>query len=1207
MLYPPARIDCFLRFFVLLSLCVWWPMHQAIAQDGSADLSQKVRSIFSNRCFACHGPDEAERQAGFRLDKLDSMLAEAESGMRPVVPGDLQQSELLRRIISSDEDERMPPPDFGKPLGAAEVRTIEDWIARGARLPEHWSFVAPVRPPLPESPTREALSETTAVAWDSHPVDLFVRQQQLRHAMQPSPQANRAELLRRLSLDLIGMPPTPDEVHGYEKDTEPDAYERQVDRLLASPAFGEHWARKWLDLARYADSAGYADDPSRTIWPYRDWVVDALNDNMSIDQFTIEQLAGDLLPNSTQEQLVATAFHRNTLTNNEGGTNDEEFRSVAVVDRVNTTMAVWMGVTMACAQCHTHKYDPFTHEEYFKLYAILNQSQDADLGDERPVLELFTSEQRYRQGQMSTRVEQLEAQLAEPTQEALEGFAHWQATISEPEWTALVPQSCESQRDSDVRLKADHSIQVRPTANNIVSDTYTLKLHSDSTQSQPVVALGVRTLPDAELPGGGAGTSAAGGNFVVTGLTASVASDLPLISGVQFVRIELPGEGKILSLAEVQVFAGDTNVALDARAKQSSTAFAGEAPRAVDGETDGDYERNSTTHTATEMNPWWECELSEPHSVERVVLWNRTGGGLPQRLSGARLQLLDADRKPLFEHTLVTAPEVSETLMTQPRRSIRFTAAYADYAQNGFPAANVIDADEASGWAVGGAVASSHWLTLVPDEPFDLEPSTTLELQIDHNSPHRHHLLGSFRVEASRSESAAQWSLLDDELIALLDLPAGERTATQTSHLEHFYCRNIAPQNAATRGELKTLQTQLADMKPESSVPVMRELDERSRRETFIQIRGNYKSLGAKVEPGVPAVFHPLWSEMEATKTAGNAARADKAASFVSSVTSSKRPVDRLALAQWLVDRRNPLTARVWVNRLWESLFGIGIVRSSEDFGAQGDMPTHPDLLDWLACELLDGHWDNKRLLRLLVTSETYRQTSRVTHEAWQEDQDNVWLARGPRVRLSAEMVRDQALSIAGLLSHKMHGPPVRPPQPNLGLRAAFGSDTDWKTSAGEDRYRRGLYTTWRRSNPYPSMATFDAPSREVCTLRRDSTNTPLQALVTLNDPAFVEAAQALARRVVLNETANASDDTVRLQTAFALCTSRAATEAELQPLLKLLNTARLHFAGEPAAAKQLSSDPLGPLDSSQQEIELAAWTSVCNVLLNLDEVLMKR
>ncbi|MEO8269274.1 MAG: DUF1553 domain-containing protein, partial [Aureliella sp.] len=848
-----------------------------------------------------------------------------------------------------------------------------------------------------------------------------------------------------------------------------------------------------------------------------------------------------------------------------------------------------------------------TQEEYFKLYAILNQSQDADLRDESPVLELFTSEQRHQQRQMSNRAQQLEEQLGEPTQEALDGFAHWLATVAEPEWTALVPQACESQRDSDVRFVADGSFQVRPTANNIVSDTYTLKLSSDAAQSQQVYALGLRTLPNAELPSGGAGTSAMGGNFVVTGVTASVSGGQPMISGVQFVRIDLPGKDKILSLAEVQLFAGDTNVVLNARAKQSSTAFDGDAARAVDGETDGDYARNSTTHTATEQSPWWECELSEPHRADRIVLWNRTGGGLPQRLSGARLQLLDAERKPLFEHTFAAAPDVSETLKTKPRREIRFSAARADFAQNGFPAANVIDADVASGWAVGGAVASSHLLTLIPEQPFELEPSATLELQIEHSSPHRHHLLGSFRVEASKSAGASQWSLLSEDLIAILSDPPGERTATQLSQLEDFYCRHISSENTAARTELTKLQTQLADMKPESSVPVMRDLEAHSRRETFIQIRGNYKSLGAKVEPGVPAVFHALRGTTQVSETAIQAAPTDSGASLVSTIKSSPQPVDRLALAQWLVDRRNPLTARVWVNRMWESLFGLGIVRSSEDFGAQGDMPTHPELLDWLACELMEGQWDNKRLLRLLLTSQTYRQTSRVTREAWREDQDNEWLARGPRVRLSAEMVRDQALSIGGLLSQKMYGIPVRPPQPNLGLKAAFGSDTDWQTSIGEDRYRRGLYTTWRRSNPYPSMATFDAPSREVCTLRRDSTNTPLQALVTLNDPAFVEAAQALARRVVLNEISNTSDDTLRLQNAFKLCTSRVATEAELRSLLGLLTTARQHFADEPTAAKQLSSDPLGPLDSAVQEIELAAWTSVCNVLLNLDEVLMKR
>ncbi len=1190
-LHSPPRVRCVLKYLVLLLVCLPAFALPTVAQESSADLAQQVRSILSNRCFACHGPDEAERQGGFQLDDRNSMLAEADSGLRPVVPGQPQHSELLRRIISDDADERMPPAEFAKPLSAIEIQAIQAWIEQGAKLPEHWSFVAPRRPPLPEMPA------------ELHPVDRFVRHQQQLRDMRPSPEATRSELLRRLSLDLTGLPPTVDEVARFELDTTVDAYERQVDRLLAAPAFGEHWARKWLDLARYADSAGYADDPPRTIWAYRDWVTQALNQNMPIDQFTIEQLAGDLLPSPTQDQLIATAFHRNTLTNNEGGTNDEEFRSVAVVDRVNTTMAVWMGVTMACAQCHTHKYDPFTHEEYFQLYDIFNQSQDADRRDESPVIGLFTREQLLQQRQATQRMAQLDAQLARPTAESLEGFVQWQQTLTEPQWSVLEPQSADSLAGGKAHIDAGHTLLVRPVSDDVTSDTYTLKLQAGAIQGQPVRALGLRTVPTAELPGGGAGTSPAGGNFVVTNVSASVLSAGTEVSGVRFARIELPGQGKILSLAEVQLFNGQENVALNARTSQSSTAFGGAAQRAVDGNTDGDYDRNTTTHTATEANPWWECELDEPQSVDRVVLWNRTGFGLQQRLAGARVQLLDAQRRPLYEHVLTTAPDVSLTLKTQPRRSIGFTAAYADYAQDKFPAASAIDSDVASGWAVGGAIAQAHLLTLVPDAPFEMSPTDILEVQVEHNSPHHHHLLGSFRVEVSHSPSVQHWGLADDQLKLTISVPAEQRDPNQQLALEQFYSRHIAPHNDAARAELRSLQAQMAALQPANSVPIMRELDEGSRRETFIQLRGNYKSLGAKVQPGVPAVFHRLRLDAASEPTA---LAAGPSSNLVSTSSSATQRVDRLALARWLVDKRNPLTARVWVNRMWESLFGIGIVRSSEDFGAQGDMPTHPALLDWLACELMENQWDNKRLLRLLVTSQTYRQTSRVTHQDWLADQDNEWLARGPRVRLSAEMVRDQALSIAGLLSSKMYGPPVRPPQPNLGLKAAFGGDTDWQNSAGEDRYRRGLYTNWRRSSPYPSMATFDAPSREVCVLRRDSTNTPLQALVTLNDPAFVEAAQGLARRVVLFESPGA-EDVQLIQRAFELCTSRRATEAEVQALLGLLTTARQHFASDPAAAKQLSSDPLGALDSPAQEIELAAWTSLCNVLLNLDEVLMKR
>ncbi len=1156
----------------------------AYADDRTA---QHVRSLLSNSCFACHGPDQEKREGGFRLDQIQSMRGEADSGETPVVVGEPGKSELLRRITTSDEDERMPPRSFGKRLEPQDVEAIRQWILDGAEFPQHWSFVPPNRslPPQFRDVANAAQGAGVVIPadWQLNPIDRYVLQRQLELGLSPSQPATKSELLRRLSLDLIGLPPTPEQVAAFERDTAFDSYERQVDRLLASPAFGENWARKWLDLARYADSAGYADDPARTIWGYRDWTINALNANMPIDQFTIEQLAGDLLPHPTPEQIVATAFHRNTTTNNEGGTNDEEFRSAAIVDRVNTTLAVWMGVTMACAQCHTHKYDPFTQEEYFKLYAIFNQTQDADRRDESPVLELYSEAQLRQKQQWEQRTNELIDYLKNPSPQILSGVAEWESSLCEPRWSTLIPSQGSSSSKSDFVFD-ENQIKVKPTGNNIVSDTYSLKMQTGSSASQSIHAIGLRTLPDKELPQAGAGLSSSG-NFVITEVAATVFStSKPNQQLARFIRVELPGKDKFLSLAEVQVFVDGKNVALAGQATQSSTAYAAGASRAIDGDTDGDFDRWSTTHSEKEKNPWWEVDLGTAQVVERVVVWNRTGDSLYQRLDGVTLQLLDADRKPLLERVIKKAPKVSEEISTNVGRSLKFTAAYADYSQQDFTAANVIDQNAATGWAIGGSVAESHLLTLIPSEPLELEPSDVLELEIDHKSAHRHHLLGSFRIEISEQAGVGQWSSLSPELVAVHRKPLAERSSTEQQALASFYSQTIAAENSEQRTELAELTIRLAELKPETSVPVLRQLEPQSQRETFVQIRGNYKSLGDKVTPGTPAVFHPLEGTSEP---------------------------DRLALAKWLVDRRNPLTARVWVNRLWESLFGIGIVRTSEEFGAQGDKPSHPELLDWLACELMDSQWDAKRLLKLMVTSQTYRQTSRVSPAALEEDQENVWLARGPRVRLSAEMVRDQALSVAGLLTNTMYGPPVRPPQPNMGLKAAFGSDTDWKTSEGEDRYRRGIYTTWRRSNPYPSMATFDAPSREVCTLRRDSTNTPLQALVTLNDPGFVEAAQGLARLVVLYEGQSCSE-AARLQIGFRRCTSRDANERELAALANLLDTAREHFKSNQADAVKLATDPLGPLDSTIQAdetqiIELAAWTSVCNVLLNVDELLMKR
>ena len=1169
--------------------------HPSSSESNSPDeVALLVRGILSNRCFACHGPDEAQREAGLRLDQADTLLKEADSGDAVILVGDPDQSELVRRIESADPDLRMPPDHFGKALTSQEQQLVRIWIKQGANLPKHWSFVSPgsAQPPsIPDEVNSEAVSpdelrDWQPELWEQHPVDRFVLKKQIELGMHPSRQAERTALLRRLALDLTGLPPTLDEIGDFVADREPGAYERQVDRLLASPRFGEHWARQWLDLARYADSAGYADDPPRTIWAYRDWVIRAMNSNQPIDQFSIEQIAGDLLENPTPDQLIATAFHRNTLTNNEGGTNDEEFRNVAVVDRVNTTMAVWMGVTMACAQCHTHKYDPFTHEEYFKLFAIFNQTRDADRKDESPTIPVYSRETLARRSELQSRLVALNAALDNPSQDIDKELERWEASLREPEWSALRPLEFNSRQKSSSAFTADRSIAVSPLANNIVSDTYTVQLEIDA--RAPLQALGIRTVPQADLPGKGAGLGASGlgkGNFVVTDIRATLRPKEANLVKARFVRIENPGREKILSLAEVEVFSGDKNIALSSKVKQSSHAYGGTAELAIDGVTEGDFNQHRTTHTRRENDPWFEIDLGTEEPVDQIRIWNRTDSNLQSRLDGAKVQLLGEDRSERFSTHIAKAKDKND-LSVDSKIEIEFEKAMADFAQEEYPASAAIDKDKSSGWGVGGSVENAHLLTLIPKKEIVVDQPSILTLTIRHESSERNHLLGSFRVEASETPTVADWASLSPQLTGTIHKPRDKRSDEEQHGLRRFFARHFSKSTQSERESLAKTRRELDSLKPTTSVPVLSAVDSKSKRETFIQIRGNYKALGDQVQPGTPAVFHPVQGRSRSELPA--------------------REVDRLDFAKWLVDERNPLTARVWMNRMWESLFGIGLVRSSEEFGAQGDLPSHPELLDWLAIEFMQSGWDNKQMLRTIVLSQTYRQTSRVTIEALERDKDNIWLARGPRVRLSAEMVRDQALFAAGLLSSKMHGPPVRPPQPDLGLTAAFGSKTDWKASEGEDRYRRGLYTTWRRSNPYPSMATFDAPSREVCTIRRERTNTPLQALVTLNDPGFVEAAQGLARRVVLYEP-SLSDDRSRVELLFSLATSRSATEREIETLLTLLHNAKKTLGTNLESALKLATEPLGELPEDADPAELAAYTTLGNVLLNLDEVLMKR
>jgi hypothetical protein len=1149
--------------------------HVAAGAEGPS-CSREIKPVLSNRCLRCHGPDAAARQGGgdggLRLDTATGSRADL-GGHAAVVPGDPAASALLSRITSSDPDLVMPPPGAGERLTDRDVDLLRRWIAAGADYEPHWSYVAPVRPPVPV--VRDA-------TWPANDIDRFVLARLEAEGLAPRPAADRAVLARRLALDLTGLPLPPEEVDAFVADAAPAAVERLVDRLLAHPGAGEHAARQWLDLARYADSGGYASDVPREIWGFRDWVIRACDDNMPFDEFTVRQLAGDLLPEATTADRIATAFHRNTLTNTEGGTIDEEFRTTAVVDRVNTTLATWMGTTIACAQCHDHKYDPLSQREFFGLYAIFNNTADADRADEAPLQEFFTPAQEARRAGLDEQLAEVERVLATDTPALAAARGAWDGAFPRDiAWTALVPESAAIVGGPAGTPGPDNTVSL-PAAGATAVTTITARLPAGT-----LAALRLEFPADPALPGGGPGHG--GGNFVLTGIGARLEPLAATTPRGRFVRVELPGPERILSLAEVEVVdgtgTGRGNLARGKPATQASTAFDGPAARAVDGNTSGVYTDASVTHTATQADPWWEVDLGEEQAVGAIKVWNRTDGSVGSRLTGARVLLLDAARQTAWQTVIGTAPAPLAEWAPDGGRELPFAVAFADRTQPGFTAASVLapadeKAEREAGWAPGGTAPSA--LSLVLPMPIDMPAGMKLVVSLRQRSKHAGHTVGRVRLAATGDGRVGEWNGVPADVAAILVKPAAARTAAEADRLADHHRRHVAVETAAARQRQMALTSEKQGIKP-AKVPVMVELAGDQRRVTKLQHRGNYLDTGAEVTEGGPAVFPPI--------SPGAVGR-----------------IDRLALAKWLVDRANPLTARVVVNRIWERLFGIGLVATSEEFGSQGDPPSHPELLDWLAVELVERGWDTRAITRLVVTSAAYRQSSQAPADLVARDPDNRLLARGPRVRLSAEVIRDQALAAAGLLAAKKFGPSVNPPQPNVGLSAAFGGGIDWQTSTGEDRWRRALYTTWRRSNPYPSMATFDAPNREVCTVRRPRTNTPLQALVMLNDPVYVEAAQALARRMVRDAGPTAAE---RVTRGFRLVLARAPTAAEVERLVRLHDDALASFRADGAAATSLATSfqggesPLGPLPPEADAAEVASLTVVANVLLNLDEAFM--
>ncbi|HTX34789.1 MAG TPA: DUF1553 domain-containing protein [Bryobacteraceae bacterium] len=1004
------------------------------------DFDRDVRPILSDRCFACHGPDERRRMANLRLDTQDGLFAHRGT-YEIIAPSDPVRSRLLARV-SGTGFPRMPPPQAGPALTQAQIATIREWIEQGAKWERHWAFVPPVRPALPAVRDEK---------WPRNPIDRFVLARLEREGLKPSPEADRATLLRRLSFDLTGLPPTTAEVDAFLADKSPDAYEKQVDRLLALPQYGERMASEWLDLARYADTHGYHIDSARDMWKWRDWVIEAFNRNMPYNQFGIQQLAGDLLPNATMEQRLATAFNRNHMINYEAGAIPEEYQVEYVADRVDTTATVFMGLTLGCARCHDHKYDPISQKDYYRFFAFFNtiaeQGLDGKSGNAAPILEMPTAEQ-----------------------------------ASEVAWLQ--------------QAIADHKDAMPKEQTKLLRAAWEKSALS--------------TLPEA------------------------------------------PREGLLAHYAFAGSLADSSGEGRDAHAVRGTTAFATDGPvasAAFDGETQVEFPALPARQFAVAF--WMRSEAMP----EMTLLAGGPGFRIGVEASHPQPDLQRGS--PLYVEYQGRRWH-SQALVFGERWqhvAVNFAGAQPELFLDGKPAALE---------PVGTAARTAAGPVAIGDPQF--------------GQPFKGGF-GDLRIYGRTLSAAEAETLAEAEPVRfILAIAKEDRTKEQKRRLKkHYFTCEAPPELRRVYTGLKSLESRLAKVQDQiATVQVMSEMAKP--RDTFVLARGDYRNPGEKVTPGVPALLPPLPKDA---------------------------PANRLGLAEWLFSPQHPLTARVAVNRYWQLFFGIGLVKTAEDFGSQGDTPVQRDLLDWLATEF-QKNWDVKAIQRLIVTSATYRQSSEVSAALLERDPENRLLARGPRFRLPAEMVRDNALAASRLLNKTIGGPSVFPYQPP-GLweelsRGFIYTAQEYHPSQGADLYRRSLYTFWKRTVPPPELSAFDAPDREKCTARRILTNTPLQALVLLNDPTFVEAARVLAERALREGPA---ETRARIGWIFREATMRRPSPEETRVLLDLFERRLAHYRKQPADAAQLiaiGAIPPAKVDPTQ----LAAWTTVASTILNLDETITK-
>jgi hypothetical protein len=1025
--------------------------------------NRDIRPILSNNCFQCHGPDSNTREAGLRLDLEEGVFKPIDTG-RPIVSrGNPAESELIHRITATDPRDVMPPPASNKSLSPDEIALLKRWIDEGAAWQQHWAYIKPERPGLPE--VRDS-------SWPENEIDRFILHRLEQEGLSPSREAEKVRLVRRLSFDLTGLPPTLEEVDGFLADTRADAYERLVDSYLAKPQFGERMAQHWLDLARYADTNGYHIDNHRDLWMWREWVIHAFNRNLPFDRFTIEQLAGDMLPDATVDQRIASGFHRNTMVNFEGGADPEEYLTKYIVDRVNTTSSVWLGTTMSCAECHDHKYDPFSQKEFYELYAFFHNVPERGLDGNRdnpvPFLKVPTPEQAVRLTEFALQIPRAENALRRAEEQVPPQQASWEKEFAGDANPFSDPG------DYQFRVSFNESLEGSDAEGNEIQGSL-------KEAEEPVWTDGLNGRKGIQLDGKAHVDFGSFGDFDH--------SDAFSISA--FVKLD-GNSGTLVSKMD------DAN-----------------AHRGYDF---GFSDERLWCHI---IHHWPDNNAIKVRTTAKVprdrwqhVTLTYDGSG---RAEGVAIYLDGVRQELAIDRNDLTGTIRNEQPLRVGKRS--------------------------TAMPLNGAVADVqvYARAILPKEVVALASRPALEVAL---------------------------------------IPEGQRTEEQRRLLGNYFREHRATDflNARKRlEELRQGQEQLVREVP--ATMVMEEMEKP--RDTFILIRGDFQSKGDKVTAGVPEVLPPL---------------------------PESEPANRLTLARWLVSPEHPLTARVTVNRFWQMFFGTGLVATANDFGAQGEWPSHPELLDWLATDFVAGGWDMKQMLRKIVTSATYRQESALTPEGLERDPYNRLLARGPRLRLDAEMIRDNALAVSGLLNPRIGGESVRPYQPpGLWEQVSFNAEQftaqTYLPSEGEDLFRRGIYVYWKRSLPYPSMVTFDAPNREVCTVQRPVTTTPLQALVLMNDPVYIEAARHLAHRL-MNEGGRTVED--RLQYAFRLVLARPPAENELSILTRVFHEQLDNFREDKEAAAALLSVGDSPRQTDVDESELAAWTAVSNVLLNLDETISK-